>query len=125
MDRLARARYVSLTTFRRNGEAVPTPVWVTSEEDFLLVFTEATSGKVKRIRNNPKVTVAPCDVRGGLQGDPVEGRAELLAAPDLVDRAARLLRRKYGWQARAAEAWSRLRGGRDSIVVAVRLSDGS
>ena len=123
VDRLARARYVSLTTFRRTGEPVATPVWVTTEEDFLIVFTDADSGKVKRIRNNNEVTVAPCDARGGLQGDPVPGRAELLDAPELIDRARGLLRRKYGWQAYAADLLARLRGGRDHMVVAIQLDD--
>ena len=72
IDRLAAGQYVSLVTYRKDGTAVPTPVWVSRDGDKLLVWTQADSGKVKRIRNRGHVMVAPCDARGGLQGEPVD-----------------------------------------------------
>jgi PPOX class probable F420-dependent enzyme len=87
-------KYLSITTYRRDDTGVATPVWFVSEDDRLLVMTEAGSGKVKRIRRYPRVTVAPCSARGRLRGEPVEARAELLPAAE-VDRVKRLMGRKY------------------------------
>lgn len=92
-------KYVSITSFKRDGTGVATPVWFIEEAGRLLVHTGAESFKVKRIRRNPAVTVAPCGPTGKLRGEPVPGRAELL--PDAeVARVEKLLIRKYwltGW----------------------------
>jgi PPOX class probable F420-dependent enzyme len=69
------AEYVSLTTFRRSGAAVATPVWAAPDGGTLVVWTRADSGKVKRLRHTARVLVAPCDVRGRLTGPAVEGVA--------------------------------------------------
>ncbi|WP_369054103.1 PPOX class F420-dependent oxidoreductase [Kineococcus terrestris] len=79
-DRLAAARYVLLTTFRRDGTPVATPVWTVVDGDRLLVLTGAASGKVKRLRREPRVLLAPCRARGQRTGTDVEGRAHLLPA---------------------------------------------
>jgi PPOX class probable F420-dependent enzyme len=96
---LARTRYISLTTFRKDGTPVATPVWVAGDFDALYVWTNSESWKVKRIRRDGRVTVAPCDVRGRLrQGAPtVEGRATLLDE-DGMRRVRKLVARKYTWQ---------------------------
>ncbi len=89
-----RGRYLSLTSDKRDGTAVATPVWFVEHEGRLLVQTDAASGKVKRIRRNPQVRVAVCTAGGRLRGEQREAVAELL--PDAeTSRAERLLRRKY------------------------------
>ncbi len=70
-------KYVSLTTFRRNGEEVATPVWFILE-DRVFIWTMSNSGKVKRLRHNPKVALAPCTVRGGIVGPRLTGVASIL-----------------------------------------------
>lgn len=95
LERLAASTYVSLTTFRRDGTPVPTPVWIVRDGDALLVVTGPESGKVRRIRANPAVTLAPCDVRGRVKGDAVPGRATVLDAAG-SERTTRLVRRRYG-----------------------------
>lgn len=87
-------KYLSITSFRRDGSGVATPVWFVQEGGRLLVQTEATSGKVKRIRRNPQVLVAPCTATGRLLADPVPARAELLDDAE-VGRVERLLAAKY------------------------------
>ena len=87
-------KYLSITSFRRNGAGVATPVWFVQEGGRLLVQTEADSGKVKRIRHNPQVMIAPCTATGRLLADPVPARAELLPAAE-VGRVERLLAAKY------------------------------
>ena len=97
MAALPASRYVSLTTFRRTGEPVATPVWAAPDGDALVVWTRADSGKVKRLRHTARVTVAPCDVRGRVEGPAVDATAELLAPADWP-AAVRVLARRYRWQ---------------------------
>ncbi|MEV7654730.1 PPOX class F420-dependent oxidoreductase [Streptomyces anulatus] len=95
----ARSEYVSLTTYRKNGTPVATPVWAAAEGDVLYVWTRSDSWKVKRLRNNGKVTVTVCDVRGriaeGASG--AEGTAKLLDE-DGTRAVRKLLARKYTWK---------------------------
>ncbi|MCZ2807483.1 PPOX class F420-dependent oxidoreductase [Modestobacter sp. VKM Ac-2983] len=107
MTRLPTSRYVSLTTFRRTGEAVPTPVWAAPEGDALVVWTRADSGKVKRLRHTSRVTVAPCDMRGRLEGPAVDAVAEFLDPAEWAHARAALARR-YGWQWRITYGTSRI-----------------
>lgn len=94
-------QYASLSTFRKSGDAVATPVWFAEDGGRLYVTTIDGTGKVKRIGNNPLVTLAPCDRRGRPLGNAVEGRARLLETND-ENRAADLtLAGKYGLQYRA------------------------
>lgn len=87
-------KYLSITSYRRDGTGVSTPVWFATEDDRLLVMTAVGSGKVKRIRRNPFVTVAACSARGRLRGTPIPARAELLPSTE-VERVKRLMGRKY------------------------------
>jgi uncharacterized protein len=87
-------KYLSVTTFKRDGTAVATPVWFVADNGRLLVVTDAESFKVKRIRRNPAVTVARCSASGRVHGEPVAARAEIL--PDTeMGRTERLMNRKY------------------------------
>jgi PPOX class probable F420-dependent enzyme len=86
--------YLSLTTFRRGGQPVATPVWFAIDGDRILVWSGASEGKVKRIRNNSRVIVAVCDYKGKVKGPAVEATAVLLP-PDAGARIHRLLNRKY------------------------------
>lgn len=87
-------KYLSLTSFRRDGTEVATPVWFVPDNGRLLVVTDAASYKVKRIRRNPVVAIAPCSARGRLLADPVPAHAELLPDSELP-RTEALLEGKY------------------------------
>jgi len=88
-------RYLNLETFRRDGRGVQTPVWfVLRENGAFYIYTEAGSWKVKRIRRNPRVRVAPCDWRGRLRGTWEPGRAAIISGEE-EQAANRLLDRKY------------------------------
>jgi PPOX class probable F420-dependent enzyme len=104
LDALGRSPYVSLVTYRRDGTPVPTPVWAVSDGERLYVWTRTDSGKVKRIRNNRRVTVTPCDARGRTAegATAAEGEAELLDA-DGLRRVRGLLTGKYGWRFRIVD----------------------
>lgn len=88
-------KFALLTTFRKDGRGVPTPVWFAHEQGKLYIMTPTTTGKVKRIRNNGRVTLAPSDTRGHVLGDTVEGHARILP-PDAAALARNALARKYG-----------------------------
>jgi PPOX class probable F420-dependent enzyme len=92
---LAGHRYCQLVTFRRTGAGVPTPVWFAVSGDRLYVKTEHPSGKVRRIRNDARVEVAPCTLRGRVLGAFVAGRARVLD-PAEAEVAERALRARYG-----------------------------
>lgn len=115
LDALGAGSYLLITTYRKNGTAVPTPVWVVRDGDALGIWTVADSWKVKRIRNRADVLVGPCDVRGNPTGDSVPARAEIL---DAVSSAAyrRLIARKYGVMGRLTLLGSRLRRGADGTI---------
>jgi PPOX class probable F420-dependent enzyme len=93
---LKQHKCVSLTTYRKNGKPVPTPIWFAMENEKLYVMTGPGSGKVKRIRNNPKVQLTPCTQRGKLIGTTMEGVAHILPA-DQKGQVKAALKRKYGW----------------------------
>lgn len=121
LDELATGKYLLLTTFRRDGTAVPTPVWVMRDDQTLAVSSAADTGKVKRIRNGSRITAAPCDWRGKSLGAPVPGFAEVLA-PDASAHFTTLMKRKYGLVARIGLLGSRLRGGSERMVgIRIRL----
>ena len=86
--------YLSLETFRKNGQGVKTPVWFVRHGDALYVYTESDSWKVKRIRNNPRVRVALCNMRGDVKGPWVDARASLVEGDERLV-ADKLLDRKY------------------------------
>jgi uncharacterized protein len=102
--------YLSLTTFRKTGAAVDTPVWFAAEAGKLYVFTAGNSGKVKRLRNSPRARIAVCDMRGKVKGPFRDTNARLVGDPELIERAGAALRRKYGWQLWILDLTSRLSG---------------
>ena len=100
---LDRAKFISLTTFRRDGTPVPTPVWFAVDGTTLLVWTDATSGKAKRLRNDPKVEVAPSDARGRPTGAVRTGSARILDTDAEHRRGNDVINRKYGLQKKGIE----------------------
>jgi len=98
-------KYISLTTFRKNGVGVATPVWFGEEDGKLYVMTISDMGKVKRIRNNPQVKVAPSTIWGKVTGAEFAATARLLP-PEEHARARQTINRKY-WAARLSARWSR------------------
>ena len=107
---VAKAKYILLTTFTKDGRAKPTAIWAAPDGDRLLVITEGDSWKVKRIRNTPRVTVAICDVRGNPKSEAVEATAAILdkshngAVYDAIGK-------RYGLVGKTFNLFSKLRGG--------------
>ena len=111
----ANQQFINVETFRKNGQSVQTPVWFVEDRGTLYVRTVETSFKVKRIRNNPRVRVMPCDVRGGPKGEWVEGQARFATA-DEDKRVGQLLTKKYGLQKTLFEVMSKLQGRKYTVL---------
>ena len=123
----AGAKYVNLETFRKTGVGVRTPVWFAESSDnrtsgrlMFYVYSEAKAGKVKRICNNPKVRVAPCNFRGVVRGAWVDGQARLCTGDEVAQGQA-LLRRKYGMLKIVGDFFGRLMR-HENAVIAIELS---
>jgi PPOX class probable F420-dependent enzyme len=119
LSQFAGEKYLNLETYRKDGTAVATPVWFAEDGGLLYIYSLADAGKVKRIRNNPRVRVAPCDMRGKLKGEWVEARARILQG-DEAARGHRLLDEKYGLLKKIGNVFSKLKK-RERVVIAIEL----
>ena len=101
-EAFAKHKYLNIETFKKSGDGVKTPVWFAADPSVrldasdakLFVYTIGVSGKVKRIRNNPRVRIAPCNASGKLLGDWVEARAEIVTGAE-AEKGMQLLNKKY------------------------------
>jgi PPOX class probable F420-dependent enzyme len=112
---VAKAQYVLLTTFTKDGRPKPTPIWAANDGDRLLMITQGKSWKVKRIRNTPRVTLAICDMGGHPKSEAIEATATILDASQtgLVYDA---IGREYGFLGKVFNVFSKLRGGMKTNV---------
>jgi PPOX class probable F420-dependent enzyme len=95
-EQFDRASYISLTTFRKDGTGVATPVWLAAEAGELFIISDADAWKVKRIRRNSHVTIAVCDVRGRIAPDALRAEGTARVLDEAGTQAARaLIARKY------------------------------
>lgn len=122
---VAKAEYILLTTFTKDGRAKPTPIWAAPAGDGLIAITQEQSWKVKRIRNTPRVTVATCDRRGNNAGEPVEAVAAVL--PKSANGATYdAIAARYGLIGKTFNFFSKLRGGMDkNVTIELKAADTS
>jgi PPOX class probable F420-dependent enzyme len=96
LQQIRQSKHALLVTYRRDGAPVPTPVWAAEAQGSVYVRVERASGKVKRLRREPRLLVAPCSGRGKPLGAPLEARGEVLAGYADEARAERALAARYG-----------------------------
>ena len=118
MPKLHFENYISLETLRKNNQSVRTPVWFVIDNDLLYVITREKTGKVKRIKNNPNVKIAPCTFTGKIIGNWISGTAKRVYGGEFK-KAIELRKKKYGFKAKIAELVSRGKG--DLIVFSIKL----
>jgi len=119
-------KYLNLETFKKSGEGVKTPVWFAADSPApldagdakLYVYTVGVSGKVKRIRNNPRVRISPCTASGKPLGDWVEARAEIVTGEE-AEHGMKLLNKKYVPWKQLLDFFASFRR-RERIVFAIR-----
>jgi PPOX class probable F420-dependent enzyme len=112
---VAKAQYVLLTTFTKDGRPKPTPIWAANDGDRLLMITQGKSWKVKRIRNTPRVTLAICDMGGHPKSEAIEATATILDASQ-TGMVYDAIGREYGILGKVFNVFSKLRGGMKSNV---------
>ena len=112
------ASYVNLETYRKNKQGIKTPVWFVSKNDTIFVVTKEKTGKVKRIRNNNEVKIAPCDFRGTLKGPWVTGRARIVDSQE-KNEILELRNKKYGIKAKIANLFSISKG--KYVIIAIQI----
>ena len=95
LEALFPGRYLSLTSFKHDGTGVATPLWFVSDGERLFALTDLHSAKVRRMRGNPRVLVAPCGPNGKLRGEPLPARAEVLTESADLERVQKLLIERY------------------------------
>jgi len=124
IDELAASKYLSLTTFKKDGSAVATPVWLVRDGDVLKVITGAESGKAKRLANNSSVLVAACDSRGKLKGPQGQATAVLQDSVETTQTAA-AIKGRYGFLGRVlswpAERAERKAGKSGQVGITITL----
>lgn len=111
-----RQQYLNLETFRKNGDGVKTPVWFVEESGVLYVRTIANSGKVKRVRNNYQVQIAPCKMDGTLLSDWIKASARVINDPEIDKKVDRLLGKKYGLMKSLFGLASSFQGQKNTIL---------
>ena len=114
-DALEGHQYLRFTTFRRSGEAVSTPLWFEVWDGRLYATTPTDSGKMKRIRNNPRVVLSPGDARGRPRGESIEGLARQLGEGEAPEEARQAYWKKYGRKLTAARHFFRIFFGEGEI----------
>ena len=110
-------KYINLETYRKNGLGVKTPVWFVESDGILYVRTSNDAGKYKRIRSNPSVQIAPCDMRGSLKGEWVKGEARM-ANEDEKLKGLKMLEKKYGVMYKMTKIFQ---SGKNYVVIAIRV----
>ena len=122
----ATEHYVSLATYRRNGQALMTPVWLAGHDHRYYLFSEKTAGKVKRIRLNSMVRLAACNSHGKVGSDWLTGDARIVEDPGLIAKAYAALRKKYGWQMALTDFFSKLTGRyQNRAIVEIEIRAGA
>jgi len=119
LSQFADEKYLNLESYRKTGQTVATPVWFAEDGALLYIYSLADAGKVKRIRNNPRVRVTPCDMRGKLKGEWVEARARIVQGAEAV-KGHQLLDQKYGLFKKIGNLFSKLMK-RERVVIAIEL----
>ena len=111
-------KYVSLETYKKNNQPVRTPVWFIIKDDLIIIVTREHTGKIKRLRNNQKVKIATCSMKGKISGPWMSGVAKILDK-DKTPEIVRLRDRKYGFLAKIASVLSGTKG--DYVAISVKV----
>ena len=120
LDAFQNQQYLNLETFRKSGVGVKTPVWFVQDAESLLVRTVADSGKVKRVRNNASVNIAPCKVDGAVVGEWVPAAAREVKEQEIARKVDRLLGKKYGLM-KTMFSWMSALQRRKSTVLEIKV----
>lgn len=123
---ISQARYILLSTKRKSGVFVDTPVWFAGEDNQFYVFSAKSAGKVKRLKNFSEATVAICTVSGKPLGPAIAAKAVVFDDEKEIATAQKMLIKKYGWQMRILDIGSKLTGKyQQRAFIRINLAEGS
>lgn len=108
MESLESQKYINVETYRRTGEAVRTPVWFVESGGLYFIITRGDSGKVKRLRHNQKIRVAPCRMNGEVTGDWFDAEGSFVESEEVLNVVKSLFNQKYGAVSRITNLFSRM-----------------
>ena len=118
LDQFSNQKHINLETYKKNDQAVQTPVWFVIQNDLIYVITKESTGKVKRIKNNPSVRVVPSDMKGKPTGSWVSGKATVVNDEE-AEKAIKLRKKKYGFMATVAGFLTSAKG--KLVVFSIKL----
>jgi len=119
LDEIKSEKYISLETYRKNGQSVKSPVWFVIENDLLYIITRSQTGKVKRLKNNLQVKFALCTMKGKITGEWISGTAKILDEKQTIE-AVKMRDKKYGFMAKIAKLFSKSKG--DFFAFSIKTS---
>ncbi len=118
-EEIREEKYVSLETYKKNNQAVRTPVWFITKDNSIIIVTREHTGKIKRLRNNQRVKLAVCSMKGKVSGPWMSGTAKILDK-DKTAELVKLRGRKYGFLAKIASVFSGTKG--DFVAISVKVN---
>lgn len=121
LDQFQKQQFLSIESLRKNGQAVKTPVWFVQDGETLLVWTQAGSGKAKRIRRDGKIRIAPCTGSGELLGEWVQAHAKTNESPEAIKYTTVLMKKKYGMFFTIFGFIGRMRGGSNYTSIKIEV----
>ena len=116
LKQFEKQQYLNIETFRKNGEGVKTPVWFAQDGEALRIWTFAGSGKIKRIRNNGIVRVAPSKVSGEPVGEWINAQAAADDSPEAIQYVEKLMRKKYGLSFSFFRGLGKIRKSKNAVI---------
>ena len=117
-SQLSKFKYINIETYRKNGLGVRTPVWFIIYQGLIYFRTDEKSGKVKRLRNNPHVKIAPCDIRGNVKGEWFDGKIHF-ANSEESSIAYSMINKKYGVKTTLIRIFNKIRGTSPLVITIV------
>jgi PPOX class probable F420-dependent enzyme len=119
LEQIKSEKYISLETYRKNNQAVRTPVWFVIKDDSLIIVTRDQTGKIKRLRNNQKVKIATCSIKGKTSMAMTSGTAQILTEEE-TEKAVKLRDKKYGFFSKVAKFLTKRKG--NLVAISVKVS---
>ena len=120
LKQFEKQQYLNIESFRKNGQGVKTPVWFVEDGETLQVWTQAGSGKAKRIRRDGTVRVAPSTGSGEPTGEWMDARAQTDESPETIKHVETLMKKKYGAMFYVFGFIGRMRGGAKYTAIKIQ-----
>ena len=120
LEQFSKQKYINLETYKRDNTPVKTPVWFVIDKGLVYIITRESTGKVKRLKNNQNVRVAPCSFKGEIKNEWVNGKAQKVTGSE-ADNVIKLRKKKYGFAVRLSGLFTSQKG--NLVVYSIDLTN--